>query len=535
MAPQIREFTPDAPVAGPYDTRQARNEDNGNVGDSLSRVGSVITDVGNKIHERDVQNEITDATAQMAQAHADLTDNLKDTLQSADPTDTSSISDNFMQGYDDQMSAIGNNLSTPEAQKYFQRANAQMRAHFTVSSMQGQAALAGQKAVSDYQSAASNWNSSLVTDPSSFPTVVNLHNQLVDSMVNAGTLPSGKADELKQQGQAELAKSAVRGMIESPNPDGPAVAKDQLSGGLWDSYLNGDQKYQMLKESDQGMNAKRIEAERQANVQRQAVVQAQTDQQNNFLQQMVNNNLSSDDILKSNLDPFGSGSKEQFLKMNEAAQNQKIKTDPDTYLNLFERIHADDTDPNKINDQNQLNQYFGKGLDINSLNALRNEVAGKKTEAGQIESDLKKNFVEGVKGQLTKTNPLLGMRDPDGDEQYQGFLSTFLPAYDAQRKAGKTPTDLLNPSSPDYMGKMAKTFNRTPEQIMQSMANQFNPPADQPAPVNSNAPSSTTTQSAAVLPSEPQRKGGPAVGTLQNGYKFKGGDPSSPTSWEKAN
>lgn len=34
-------------------------------------------------------------------------------------------------------------------------------------------------------------------------------------------------------------------------------------------------------------------------------------------------------------------------------------------------------------------------------------------------------------------------------------------------------------------------------------------------------------------PSVPSNKGGPAVGTIQDGYKFKGGNPADPKSWEK--
>jgi hypothetical protein len=31
----------------------------------------------------------------------------------------------------------------------------------------------------------------------------------------------------------------------------------------------------------------------------------------------------------------------------------------------------------------------------------------------------------------------------------------------------------------------------------------------------------------------PSSRRGPVVGTLQQGYRFKGGDPASPQSWEK--
>lgn len=486
MAPIVHEYTADANVPGASETRQAREADTGFVGNALQGLGNAVSGAGAQVQKRAAQSEITDLNAKMSQAHADFTGNLDDTLMNSDPGDKN-ISDDFMQDYDDKMGEISDSLTTPEAQAYFRRSNAQMRAHFQIASMHGQSLLAGQKAVDDVTGSIDNYSASLLNDPSSFDSVKNLNAMAIQASVDNEVLPQNKAEELKAQSETQFAKSAIRGWI---NLD-PNIAKAQLQSGKWDNYLTGDLKYQLDKEADMGLHAQQIEAKRQQDAAAQQLAQQQTQTQDQFLSKLYTNGLSTKDVLHSNLDPVGSGSKEQFLKMIETAQSQKIKTDPSTFINTWNRIHLADGDPQKITDENQLNGLLGKGLTLPDIQQMRTEIQGKKTQSGQIEADLKKNFLETVKGQLTHSNPMLGMKDPQGDMQYQSFISKFLPAYDAAKKSGKDPTTLLDPTSPDYMGKMATPFVRSPQQIIHSMVTNASPQGP-------FAPAPTATQNAAA-------------------------------------
>lgn len=529
--PLVREYQPDAAVGGPFETRQARTLDTGNIGGALSRVGSAITDVGDLVHKRDVQSEISDISAKLAGAHADFTDNLDATLKDPNAANDPDLSEKFMQNYDEQMAQIGDSATTPEARQYFERGNAQLRAHFTVASLHGQSVVAGEKAVSDYATFKDKSSASLIKDPSSFETVSNLHSQMLDAMVQSGRLPSEKADELRSQGETDLAKSAVRGWIQLD----PNYAKSQIDGGKWDDYFNGDQKFQMLKETEQGINAKRIEQDRQQKAQNDAIAQQQEATQNAFIARMYdkNNPLTADDVIKSNLDPFGSGSKEQMLKMLKASQDEKITTNPDVYLGLAKRIGLPDGDPNKLVDQGALYDAFAKGqLTHGSLNELRQELSGSKTEEGQQLIALRKGILKSASDALTKTNPVLGIKDPEGDDRLQKFTSAFFNQYNAGVKAGKTPQQLLSPDSPDYLGKIIRLYTPSPEDITRSLY--------QPAPASSNAPNSPTATQSAPSPAPSTnspgtgRQGGtPAVGETQAGYKFRGGNPADPSAWEK--
>lgn len=493
MAPIVHEYTADANVAGPYETRQARNADTGGLGSAIAKFGGQAGAVSDVIQKREAQSEITSLNSQMAQAHADFTGNLDDTLQGADPND-SNISEKFMQSYDDQMGQVADNISTPEGRQYFEKANSQMRAHFQIKSMQGQAALAGDNAVQQTTDSINQYSTSLMNDPGSFESIKGLNGMAVQAMVENGVLPENAAAKLTSTANNQFAKAAVRGTISLD----PNSAKQQLAGGAWDSYITGDEKYTLQREADQGISAQGIEQKRQQSVADQQKADAQTGTQNQFLQKMVNNQLSTNDVLHSNLEAFGTGSKEQFIKMIQTAQTEGIKTNPVTYQSLFNRIHLPDGDPNKITDENALNSYMGKGLNLTGINQLRGEIQNRKTDTGRDESDLQKTFLDVVKDRLVKSNPIVGLKDPGGEENYLRYMSDFYPAFQAAKKAGKSPTSLLTPGSPDYMGNNLSAYARSSADIIRSMRSD-----DGPSPAPPGAFASPVAANGAAAPAKP--------------------------------
>ena len=488
--PLVREYIADANVAGPNETRQARPADTGEVGLAAEKLGNAVMNLGETLHHRDAQAEISRLTASMSKAHADYTNGLDNTLQNADPNDNT-ISEKFMKSYDDNMDKIGQSVQTPEGQKYFNQMNAHMRDHFQVKSMQGQSVIAGQGAVNDYNSMLSNFSSSLEKDPSAFGQVKDMHDMMLQSY--KGKIPQAKIDQLTREGHSELAKSMVRGWNDL---DAPEFAKSMLEKGQLDKEVNGDVKYQLIKESERAIEGKKTEAKRAQTAADQELANAQEKIKDSFLNKAYNNDLSPQEVLKN--PTLDATQKEHMLGIIKKNSTERIETNPSTFISLFDKIHLPDGDKNKITNEDDLNQYVGRGLTIPALQQLRTELRGRKTEQGKFESDLQKNFMDRiVKDKLTKTNPMIGAKDPEGDESYQKYMAWFYPEFQKQKAAGKSVSALLTPGSPDYMGNNIGAFVRTPEQIMKSMYS--------PSP-NPSAPGSATTPNAAAPNKEPLRK-----------------------------
>jgi len=482
--PEIKEYAPRVGVPGVTDIRRATSEDfGGQVGEGISRLGEQGAGFADSLQRAQTQQEISDIGAEIATAQAELSVEYQKQL-----TEGTLTVDEFSQQVRERTEAIGEDISTPEAKNYLNKASATVNGHFLGQAAVGQAQLAGAKTKSNFAKGLNASTTTLLNDPSSFNTTLKLQQDSISNLVAGGTLPAVKAEELRLETTNDLAKSAIQGWI---NLD-PIAAKKQLQGGEWDRYLGtqdvtGAQvKAQMLGQTEQAIRAKDIEDERLIKQQEKILKKQQQDTQNDFLVRMDNKTLSTKDILASNLDPVGSGGKENFLEMLRRSSDDKMKTNSAVLIDLYSRIHLPATDPKALTDENDLNAYMGRGLTISDITSLRKEIQDKGTQAGDIESQLKKGVADIAKGKLTKSNPMTGFKDPIGDESYQRWLSTFLTKYNEGKKTGKTPQQMLTPGNPEYIGESSQ-FVRAPLDVMKDQVRSLQRPGAQPAgkpPVN---------------------------------------------------
>ncbi len=442
--------------------RSSAPDNAGVVGQAIEGFGQAVGQAQDRIYRGNVQKEINQGYRDISTIRNQFTQRIEDDTK-AGTIDTEKISTD----YQDAINKVSGNFTTPEAKDYFEKHSLDLQGDILKSATVSQAHVTGQKAIEDWQTSINLNGNTLQKDPSSFQNILDSNNQTIDESFKNGQIDSVTAQKLKRMSGQELAKSAVQGWADV-NPD---IAKQKLKAGEFDQHLDQDAKHQLEGQIEQAIRGKEIDQERTERLQEKALKKAQTTTQNDFLQQMEAGSLDSKQILNSNLDPVGGGSKEQFLQMLKKHNDpeEKLKTDGQTMINLYGRIHLPDGDPKKLTDENELNQYFGHGLSFADMNRLRAEMQGKETEAGKIESDLKKQVIDIAKGKLTKSNPLTGIRDPIGDEQMARFMVHFFDDYKKQRDSGKTATELLNPDSKDYLGKNISSYVRSPQQVLQDL------------------------------------------------------------------
>ncbi len=467
--PQIKPYELQTKAALVPDVQQASPEAFGQSGKALKEFSGQVMEVADLIKKRQVQSDLSDIDVNLSKTQADLTTKYQEELQKG-TLDTEA----FSKEVEDTLTGLGDQVNTGEGRLHFNKTSAQLKSHFMEKAATGQAQLAGAKAKSNYSETLNNYSATLINDPSSFTHANQLQSQSIDNLVASGGLPAAEAEVLRSHSQNELAKASVRGWIKL-NPQG---AIDQLNSGQWDKILGdketsgGQVKEQLLGQAEQAIKAGKVDDERDKRLQKDALNQKQIDIQNDFLQKIADDKLSTKEILRSELDPFGSGSKETFIRLlqdHEKSKSEKIKTDPSVFIDLWDKTHLPDGSPDKLVNENDLNKYMGRGLTVQDINTLRGEIQNKKTTAGKNESDLKKGLTDIAKGKLTKSNPLTGFKDPVGDEQYQKFLNGFITDYNQQRQAGKTPQQLLSPESPDYLGKNINQYVRSNQQIIRDL------------------------------------------------------------------
>lgn len=141
------------------------------------------------------------------------------------------------------------------------------------------------------------------------------------------------------------------------------------------------------------------------------------------------------------------------------------------FYDLFNAVHASADSPNRINSITDLQKHVGVNgdLTIAGYDRLSKELQGKNTPDGDSEGIMKKQFFANAKQEISGKDEALGIKDPKGEENYLRFMAQALPAYEAGKGAGKTSTQLLNPDSPDYIGKSISSFKRSLSQQLADM------------------------------------------------------------------
>lgn len=117
-------------------------------------------------------------------------------------------------------------------------------------------------------------------------------------------------------------------------------------------------------------------------------------------------------------------------------------------------------------------------LTVAGVDRLTGEIMGRRSPEGKNEADMKEGFVKAMRQQLSGTNELLHLRDPQGDAIAQSALVHFLGAYDQAKQEGKLPPSvLLDPKDPRSLWGGVMRYKRDPNTMMRDLMAQ-NPGAD---------------------------------------------------------
>lgn len=421
---------------------------------AFGRLGETIGQIGVQLDERQSNLELTQARSALIVA------DIKTRQSFQDDQDWQSYEQRYRDRMGSSIETIGKSIANTRARQLFQ-------AQAQVDLARGSAAMSEEAQKRRIDLGHANTVDSLdalrtsalqAGDQSTRAAAVGAAHQLIDASVINGDMTSEQGAVLKKQWTASYSEGSVQML-----PYDRQIELLSKPKGTSAEFIAPDKREEMLQHA---ILAKQVEEERAARLLKEQQEQQQKAIQNSFLQKMTDGALTPQDVLQSNLAPFGSGSKDEFLNMLRA--ESKGKTDPVRFNELFARIHLPDGTSGKITNDSQLNQYFVNGqLSLEDLQKLRNEVQGQNTAAGSDESKLKTGVLEVAKNSLTTSNPLLGIRDPVGEENLQRFTSWFLEEYAKQRTAGKSAQQLLNPQSPDYLGRQISAYVRTPQEIMQ--------------------------------------------------------------------
>lgn len=459
--PQIQEYLPETQAQGPIGGTSPNIELAGAVGRGIENLGAQLENSGQFLHRREAQQETADEYANAADRRAQYTERVRQETQNG----TLDV-DKVLQDYDDETSSAGENLSTPEGKNYFERQTARTRAQILRNAQAGAGQVAANDARASYKTAIDTNSATLTRDPSPdhFKDMLDQGQETVGDLVKNGGLPAKMQGQALQEMGTQYSKAYISGLAQV----NPEQARKDLDSPLFDSYLNADQRHQMSLEIDRYAAAKETEDRRTDRSVELARKAAQEKFGQDALPKLVNNALSTKDVLsavQSGTLDWEHG--ERWLNMIKEGAKQDVKTDPRVKNGLIQRI-VDPNNTNPIEGPEDLMRYVGKGIsiaDFNSMNSLFN-----KTPEGQATQLGEKALFQSAKSIRFK-NPMTNQYDVLGEQKYAQFMNDYVQAKKTAKANNISPSDLVNPNSPVYFGKSLESY-QTPLQEQLSHVSQ---------------------------------------------------------------
>lgn len=471
--PRIPVYTPQegAGVSPETSGRRAVASDFG--GDGLATLGGAVQGSANILYDAQEKRDVSDAAAKAATARAQWTVELQQRAAKSDPGDPNFAS-TFNRDFGDYLQTVETGYSTVGGQRAWKQQASELASHFVQSAGVYQAHAMGVKAVQNYNVFLDQNRSALLADPTQFDSVMqSTTHALSDPSGPYANIPGEQRAKLDRETRANLALSAGQGLIRL-DPEGAAQA---FREGKYDQYLDADKKYTLERQADIAIRAKETQQrlnelarERAERVEQEAIA-------DKYVKQLVADptSVSAVDIANSNLKAttklqwVGPGGILDRANAEDPGRDQKLYGP--AFNTAFQLVHADEDNPRKIRDDSILLPLVGQkdGLTMAGYDKLRDEIKGRRSVEGSVEASLKNGLVQTAKTALTGTDPLLHLRDPKGEEILQRFMAYFLPEFDRQKKAGKTAQQLLDPQSPDYLGKTIWQMKRRPDVFMRDM------------------------------------------------------------------
>ena len=130
-------------------------------------------------------------------------------------------------------------------------------------------------------------------------------------------------------------------------------------------------------------------------------------------------------------------------------------------------------DPTRVSDMNPIVDAYTQGkLTREDFSFLQTQFNNVRAPDGDKLASVERDFLKGMQSSITKSNPLMGQLDREGDRKLYEFNWMVSQRVAQARREGKNPFDLFDPAKPDYLGKpeALRPYQTTTQQSSQSIA-----------------------------------------------------------------
>lgn len=470
--------------------RQAQPSDLGGTGFSelgqgIQQAGSRVAEAQRFYNQRKAAQEVTRVDVSMMHAKTELALELDKMAKDWKPEDgelVPAMQEKVRERMEGMAFADGSMVhETVAGRQHFEKQSADLADHFLLAATKAQSEVMGRHAILQYSEAVDKEANHLQQNPGAFDLVKTDFGAMMDNPNGRyAALPAEQREELKRKAMNAFALSAAQGRIRLE----PRVALSELQTGWLEEHLNNTDTPVLINQAKTAVHALEIDEDRAYREQERQRVATARAISNKLLTKLAAHDsdptsppLTAQDLIDSGLGKYDDNGFQSLISVLHTRSKEgaeQVKTDPTTFRDLFNRIHADPGDKRRLTDEIAIQDAFGKRgkLSFADMTHLRKEFQESRTPDGARLSDTKRIFFDGMKTQITKSNLLLGKLDPDGDfqlMQYQLMVNRKIEAY---RKAGKDPHDLFDPENAEFVGasKIISRYQKTMQQSIKDFS-----------------------------------------------------------------
>lgn len=520
--PQIPQYESQVNPSGDDTSKQA-NGSEVTIGSGLQAMGQGLEQAGAGLKSYQDHHETIMGAAKFSDFKLQNETDVTNLTQSFDPDDPD-FKSKFEQKYQDGVDSITSQMSSIQAAEYISKKADTYKAALWESMLHKNAQLIRQETGVAVKAISTNLTASAYNNPDLMDANIDQIDDLIKKQPNSNQLTDAAHESIKAQVARAVTIGAGQGMVRD-DPDG---LLDELNKGNKFSGLDAADQANLRAKAESAIRANDRTAELN---QKKAENIEKKQQLANF--QDLHHQIDEGQMDFKTIDQLWTQKKISDTQYEIATNRlQKIMDgtqvgDDSAFMDAQSRIRKGEI----TNFEDLTAQYGlgkGKGLSQQHLQFLsktflepKNVSRGEDQMWGAVMDQAQKKLIQPT---------FVPWGDRPGMNLYAKALTSMRNDYDAQIAAGKSPKELLDPASKDYVGKAIDTYARSRNQLSAQARDAYGPsPVNSTPviPVGSDRPLPNEGAKAAPSPHAPAAAVNPkaqaALETIISRFPKKGG------------
>jgi len=339
--------------------------------------------------------------------------------------------------------------------------------------------IAYNQTIDSLKQATDSMSNTAMMDPNQFGDIVDKVQEMAGTYVNNGQLTQKQAEQFKIETLKKVADGAARGLAQQDpgtNPDGTPATNHlittlkKLNQSLKDGKDDPSNFYKYLdsKEVSQLENYAReqdviTKAGKEQNIRMQNLAEEQRTKaiMAKAVPGIFDGSFRADQIPGLKL-PF-TASMELAGAIHRMSTQEGSVNNATVFNNLTRQIGN-----RTLRDESQILPHLGVDIDPEHYKSLR--ALFLETPGGENDKTNRNMMLKAAEAKLVKGDPMMGIKDPDGQENLMRFTQALQTEEARMHQEGKPISDLYKVDSKDYFMRQISKYEQTPEQILGKMA-----------------------------------------------------------------